>query len=353
MTTLTPNTSHVPSSNALQGIGCVLFAMVFFVTQDVLMKTLLELYPIWMLLFIRSVVTVLVLAPLILYLGGDHRLISPLWPIHVVRGLLFVIGFSLFYAAFPFMGLAEVTTIFFSAPLFTALFAAIWLKESIGPHRIGALLLGFIGVVIAMNPTGDSFSWIAILPLTCAVTYAMMQILARQIGDRETSLTVGLNTLGVAGVLILPIGWVVNQVINPGPEFSHLRFALPFDRPQDIPELLLLALVGMVGWVLLSRAYQVASASLVAPFDYTYLPFAALVAFVLLEEVPGRSTLMGMVLIVLSGLYLGYRELKATQSSDDPALVGEGLYAPGNPLPAQTSEDETPPDLTSQDDQRR
>ncbi|WP_371224414.1 DMT family transporter [Roseovarius sp. 2305UL8-3] len=340
MTTLTPNSSHSAASNPMQGISCVLIAMIFFVTQDVLMKTLLDTYPIWMLLFIRSLVTAIILVPLILYLGGDHRLLSPLWPIHLVRGALFVAGFAMFYTAFPFMGLAEVTTIFFSAPLFTAILAAVWLKEQIGPHRIGALLLGFIGVVIAMNPAGDGFSWIAILPLTCAISYAMMQVLARQIGDRETSLTVGLNTLGVAGILILPVGWLVNQLITPGPDFPHLRLAFPLDRVQDIPQLLLLALVGMVGWVLLSRAYQVASASLVAPFDYTYLPLAALVAYLLFDEVPAGSTLIGMALIIIGGLYLGYRELKAVQTTDDPALVAEGLYAPGNPIPPHTTDDD-------------
>lgn len=176
------------------------------------MKSLLPVYPIWMLIFMRSLIAVIVLVPLIAYLGYPHQLRTSLWPLHLARAVLFVAGFSMFYTAFPFMGLAEVTTIFFSAPLITALMAAFWLKETIGPHRIGALVLGFAGVVIAMNPTGESFSWIAILPLFCAVTYAASQILARKIGERESSLTVGLFTLGFSGMMILPIGWGVNQI---------------------------------------------------------------------------------------------------------------------------------------------
>ena len=99
--------------------------MLFFVAQDALMKTLLLTYPIWLLLFARSVLSVGVLTPLILWLGTPHRLLTPLWPLHMLRGLLFAAGFSLFYPAFPFMGLAEVSTIFFSAPLITALLAAV------------------------------------------------------------------------------------------------------------------------------------------------------------------------------------------------------------------------------------
>ena len=110
-----------------------------------------------MLIFTRSIITILVLTPTILILGRPHRLFTPLWPLHLARAALFAFGFSLFFAAFPFMGLAEVTTIFFSVPMMTALLAAIFLNETIGRHRIGALLIGFVGVLIAMNPTGDAF----------------------------------------------------------------------------------------------------------------------------------------------------------------------------------------------------
>ncbi|MEO1380750.1 MAG: DMT family transporter, partial [Pseudomonadota bacterium] len=135
MTTQTPISSPAPS-RALQGILCVELGMLVFVAQDALMKYLLPIYSIWLLLFIRSVLATLILVPMILWLRGPHRLLTPLWPLHAIRGALFAVGFSLFYAAFPFMGLAEVSTIFFSAPLLTALFAAVWLKESIGRHRI-------------------------------------------------------------------------------------------------------------------------------------------------------------------------------------------------------------------------
>ena len=131
------------------------------------MKSLLGEFTVWMLILTRSVIAVLVLVPTILYLGRPHRLFSPLWPLHLARAVLFAFGFSLFYAAFPFMGLAEVTTIFFAAPLMTALLAAIFLDETIGRHRIGALVAGFAGVLVAMNPTGDAFRWVAILPLIC------------------------------------------------------------------------------------------------------------------------------------------------------------------------------------------
>lgn len=342
MTALTPDTALAPS-RAAHGIGCVLFGMCLFAGQDALMKSLLLTYPIWMLMFVRSCATILVLVPLILALGGPHRLSSPLWRLHLLRAALFAVGFSLFYTAFPFMGLAEVTTIFFSAPLMIAVMAALFLKEHIGIHRLGALIVGFAGVVIAMNPGGDSFSWIALLPLFCAVFYAASQVLARRIGDRESSLTVGLYTLAFTGPILLGMGWLLNAFTEIGPEFHHLRWAFPPETAGDLPRLMALGTVGMVAYILLSRAYQVADASVVAPFDYSYLPIAATMAWLLWGEVPPVTTLLGMALIVLSGLYIGYRELRAARRRGEPVIVAETVTAPGSPHPQQIPEDQTWP----------
>lgn len=329
-------TTHSPPAalRPLQGILCIELGMLVFVMQDAMMKSLLDIYPIWMLIFVRSLVTVMVLVPLILWLGAPHRLRSPFWYWHLLRAALFAVGFSLYYTAFPFMGLAEVTTIFFSAPLITAVFAAIFLKETIGLHRVGALVVGFIGVIIAMNPTADGFQWIAILPLICAVTYAGSQVIVRHVGERDSSLTAGLMTLSMAGVLILPMGWGLNQLVDVRPDFPHLAWGFPAQALDDIPRLFLLGLIGMVGWILISRAYQVASASLIAPFDYTYLPFAVVLGYVLWDEVPPLTTWIGMALIVSSGLYLGFRELRAARHSDDTAVVAEAVFPPGTAPPA-------------------
>lgn len=342
MTTLTPAAAP-PPSRTLHGLLCIEIGMLFFVVQDAMMKSLLALYPVWMLICIRSVIAVAVLLPLIVLLGRPHRLFTALWPLHLLRSALFALGFSLFYAAFPFMGLAEVTTIFFSAPLITMLLAALLLKETIGPHRIGALMVGFAGVVIAMNPGGGGIDLVALLPLGCAVTYAFGQILARMIGDRDSTLTLGLYTLSPAAPFILAMGWVLNQIIEVGPEFAHLRWEFPAAALGDLPRLTLLGGAGMAGYLFLSRAYQVANASLVAPFDYTYLPFAVILAYVLWDETPPPATLAGMGLIVASGLYLGYRELRAARRGAEPPVVAETVFVPGSPLPPQIADDELPP----------
>ncbi|MEP1206195.1 MAG: DMT family transporter [Rhizobiaceae bacterium] len=330
------------STGARQGIVCMLVGMWLFVGQDVLMKGLLGAQPLWMLISARALVSVVILLPLIAVLKGSHRLYTPLWPIHLLRAFLFTAGFAMFYTAFPFMGLAEVSTIFFSAPLFTAILAVVFLDERLGIHRVAALLLGFGGVVIAMAPSQGEFQWIAILPLICAVFYASSMILTRRVGEGESSLTMGLWTIGFSGLLIWPIGWVVNAVVPLGPDFPHLRLELVVPDAAQMVQLALLGVVGMGGYILVNRAYQVANAGLIAPFDYTYLPFATLMAWALWDEVPGSRTFIGMVIIVGSGLYLGFRELRATRASGAPAPVGEAVFTTGAPVLADEAEPDRP-----------
>ena len=331
-----------PQSNgAGQGIMCMLVGMWLFVGQDVLMKGLLGAQPLWMLISARALVSVVILLPLIAVLKGPHRLYTPLWPIHLLRAFLFTAGFAMFYAAFPFMGLAEVSTIFFSAPLFTAILAVVFLNERLGIHRVVALLLGFAGVVVAMAPGQGEFQWIAVLPLICAVFYASSMILTRQVGERESSLTMGLWTIGFSGLLIWPIGWLVNAIVPLGPDFPHLRLELVAPDTVQLMQLGLLGLVGMGGYILVNRAYQVTNAGLIAPFDYTYLPFATLMAWTLWDEVPGSRTVIGMMIIVGAGLYLGFRELRAARAAGKSAPVGEAVFTTGAPMLAK----EVDPDL--------
>lgn len=339
MTSWTYDTVGAPS-RMLHGIGCILLGMMLFAGQDAMMKSLLGTYPIWVLMFVRSCVAVAVLVPLILMLGAPHRLGSPHWRLHLLRAAFFAVGFSLFYSAFPFMGLAEVTTIFFSAPLMIVVMAVIFLKERIGRHRIGAVTAGFAGVVLAMNPAGEEFTWVTLLPLACAALYAATQILARQIGESESSLTVGLWTIALAGPLLLVLGFVLNLMVSFGPEFAHLRWDLPTGASSDVSSLLVLGLVGMAGYTLISRAYQVADASIIAPFDYTYLPIAAVMGWLLWGEVPPATTFAGMILIITSGLYIAYRELRSPKADDDAPYLAESVTTTGAGYDFQSQGDE-------------
>ena len=329
--TASTDTGAPSLSRTLQGVACVIAGMVLFVGQDVLMKGMLTFYPVWMLIFVRSIVALMTLLPLVLWLGAPHRIFTPLWPWYLARAMLFASGFAMFYAAFPFMGLAEVTTLFFAAPLMTATLASLCLQEKIGLHRIAALLVGFAGVVIAMNPAGGNFGWISVLPLLCALSYAISQIIVRKIGEQDTSLVIGLYTISFSGILIVPMGFAVSQMIVITPDLNHLRMNWPVPNVEGIAMLALLGAIGTVAYTLVSRAYQIASASVIAPFDYSYLPLAAMLGYLLWGEVPLYTTFAGMVLIVASGMYTAYRELRVNRTADDNPPIAQTVFTPGAP----------------------
>ena len=140
----------------------------------------------------------------------------------------------------------------------------------------------------------------------------------------------GLYTITLAGLFVMPMGYAVNQLFELGEEFRHIRWDWQVPETGMLPVLLLMGLVGMGGYILLSRAYQIADASLVAPFDYSYLPIAAIMAYVVWDEVPGWHTIAGMVLIITSGLYLGYREIQQARRSAEPPPTAEVAFVPGS-----------------------
>ena len=131
-------------------------------------------------------IVVPVVGPALLALGVDPVWLGVMIAVNLQTSFLTPpFGFSLFYAGFPYMTFASLVTIFFAAPLITAVMAAIFLGESIGIHRKLALVVGFIGVIISMKPGSDSFQWVSLLPLICAMSYAISQIAVRRIGSRE------------------------------------------------------------------------------------------------------------------------------------------------------------------------
>lgn len=316
-----------------QGIVCMLIGMTLFAAQDAMMKDLLGSYSVWQLIATRSIVTLIILVPVILYLGGEHRLYSPFWRVHVIRAAFFAFGFSMFYAGFPYMSLASLVTIFFAAPLITATMAAVFLGETIGTHRRAALLVGLVGVVIAMKPGSDTFQWVSLLPLVCAISYAVNQMLVRHIGERDSTLTIGLYTICFAGVFVVPLGWMMNAVFGIGAVAPHLAFKWAITSPESVAILAILGVIGMVAYILLSRAYQIADVGAIAPFEYGYLPIAATLGYFAWGEIPTWHTLTGMVLIIAGGIYLGHRELKHARRARTPAPTAESPFVPGHPPP--------------------
>lgn len=331
--------TSAPATDTPQGILCILMGMILFAVQDAMMKLLIGTFTVWELIGVRGMIAAAILIPAILILGGEHRLLTPHWRVHILRGALFAVGFSLFYAAVPYMSFASLVTIFFAAPLITAIMASVYLGERIGVHRKAALAVGFVGVVISMKPGSGPFQWVSLLPLVCAVTYAVSQIAVRRVGRRDSTLTIGLYTIVSAGIFVVPMSWALNALIDLGDHAPHLAFRWAVPALDAAPALIALGGLGMVAYILLSRAYQVGDASAIAPFEYIYLPIAAALGFFAWGEVPTWNTLAGMAFIIASGIYIGRREMADARRARTPAPTAETPFVPGHPPPVPPVDD--------------
>jgi drug/metabolite transporter (DMT)-like permease len=182
----------------------------------------------------------------------------------------------------------------FVAPLLIVALSAVLLKEVVGPRRWGAVIVGFIGVMVIIRPGAGTFQIAALLPLTAALLYAIFQIITRIISHRSDPLNMLFYTAVTGAVVmtaIVPFSWQT-------PSYDQWLM------------LVAIGLLGGLGHYALIRAYERSETSLVAPFAYTEIIWATLLGFMVFGDFPDIYTFLGTVIIITSGVYILQRERK-------------------------------------------
>lgn len=205
---------------------------------------------------------------------------------HAVRAGFKLLAMVAFFAAFSWGALADVTAIAFTSPIFVLLGAALTLGERPGPVMIGAVVLGFVGAMLIVGPSGAGFSLAILLALVGAVLQSAIQLILKSMSKGDST-----STLVVWNLLFtVPIA---------------LLFALPFWATPGAKELSLLALQGLVGTAcmgMMTHAFSLAPATIIAPVDFLRLPLVALGGFALFGEHIALTTLCGGGLIGFAAL---------------------------------------------------
>ncbi len=216
-----------------------------------------------------------------------------------IRAALGTLSLVLTFAAYSLMPLANTTALLFTASLFIPVLGVIVLKESVGPYRWSAVVLGFAGVLIMIRPTGDIFVLGVSVALCAALLHATLQIILRYLGRHESPETISFYFLGIGTILT--------------------AFAMPFVAvTPTLDELPLLVGVGLSGataqW-LLSIAYKNAPAAVVTVFNYTSIVWATLFGWMIWNEWPLPAVLTGAAIVISSNMLIVWREsrLKAVR----------------------------------------
>jgi len=285
-----------------QGIALKLFAVLLFMVMSALIKAASETVPPGQAVFFRSFFAIPVI---LVWLAFRRKLTTGLTVTsrmgHVWRGVIGTTAMGLMFAGLGLLPLPEVTALGYAAPLLVVIFAAMFLDEKVGLFRIGAVVLGLIGVLVVLSPRLTALNdsnidtaqavgaALVLLGATCA---ALAQIYIRKLVQTEQTSAIVFYfslTATVLSLLTLPFGWV-----SPG--------------GTETVMLISAGLIGGLAQIFLTSSYRYADASVIAPFDYASILFAIAIGYLVFDEVPSRQMLAGAMLIVLAGLIIILRE---------------------------------------------
>jgi len=241
-----------------------------------------------------------------------------------IRVILFFFGFSSFYISLTIMPLATATALFFASPFLITIFAIFFLKEEVGMRRWSAVIFGFIGVYIILNPDFNDFDYLSLTPVFCAFCYALSMIIIKKTSDKDDVYSQMFHFYIFAITISLIIYFFMgdgqyNNFDHPASQFifrkwfSNLEFSLPY--------MVFIGVIGATGFLCFFTAYRVASPAVVSPFVYSILVWASLNGWIFFNDIPGQRTIVGMILIVSGSIYIFIRE----KLQDQPIVTEKPL----------------------------
>jgi drug/metabolite transporter (DMT)-like permease len=298
----------------LQGIGYIVVGASVFPVQDVVIKGLSGAYPVLQIVFVRSLVSIGLFAFLI-WREHDSATFPPQRPwLHVIRGSLGLVSFTAYYMAIAALPLATVTAVAFAAPLFVTALSALVLREPVDRRSWWAVLAGFAGVLIVMRPGAAAFEPAALLAVLSALCYAISQTITRHLGRTDSGATIVTTSTMVAIV----VAGVTGLMAGGGDHGAGMHPSLAFlVRGWTVPpwgvlgRMALCGLISGVGIYCLTQAYRVAPGSTVAPFEYIMIGWAVLWGYVFWGDIPGPTTVIGVLTTTGAGVYVLQHQARA------------------------------------------
>lgn len=303
----------------LRGVSFLSAGIAVFSIQDVILKLLSGAYPLSEAMTIRSLTAVPLLWALLLAEGGSLR--TPHTGFLLVRGLLNLTSYTGYYLALAALPMASCVALFFTAPLFIAGLSVAFLKERVDLSRWLAVIAGFLGVFIVMQPGSDVFDWASLLPVGAAFTYSVAQVIARRVGDSAGAAAMSFysNGLFLAGALLMAALFGFDgdhEAAHRSLGFLLRDWALP--RTDDLLLLVGCGVVAATAQPMLAQAYRIAPANIVAPFEYTAIIWAVLYGWLVWGQLPNGLAWAGIVLIIGAGLVVMRREDRPTNGKRAP-----------------------------------
>jgi len=296
--------------NSLQGMAIMASAMIVLPVMDAIAKYMatFEAMSPGQVTFYRFFFQLVCTLPLLFVVFGWAALSAKRPWVNLLRGALHGAASLLFFVAVKYMPLADVFAIYFVEPFMLAALSALFLGDKVGWRRWLAIVVGFGGAMIVIQPSFEIFGWKALLPVACAFLYALYLFMNRAVGEADSPLT--MQTMAGIGGTIFMAGalWV-------GASAGVDDFAPSL--PASWLGLVLLLILGSISGyahMLVVRAFRLAPLSLLAPFQYFEIISATILGYALFGDFPNVSKWIGILIIVGSGLFIIWRERVQSRS---------------------------------------
>ena len=306
----------IKSHNNTKGIILILLGMATFSIQDALIKFIYNDAALYELYFGRTLAAIILLVSYLIISKKKINLKTHYPLLTTIRVICFFFGFSFFYISLTYMTLATANALFFCCPFFVSILATIFLKEKIGIRRWSAIITGFIGVYIVLDPNFNNFNYLKLAPIACALCYAISMTITKITSDKDNVYTQMLHLY--FGAIIISILFFVftgkgqfNTYNDPTFQFIFREW---FTNPEYAwPYIISMGLISVLAFYFILNAYSIASPSVVSLFEYSLIIWAILIGYLLFDNIPSIRTLTGAIIIIIAGIYIYLRERKLEQ----------------------------------------
>ena len=284
-------------NNNPRGIILILIAMMVFSVQDGIMKHIFNFVSLYEVYLIRTLVSFALILTF-LKIKKKKIVFKSQYPLLTFcRVILFFFGFSSFYISLTVLPLGFATALFFVTPFLITIFAHFFLKEEIGIRRWSAVVVGFIGVYITLNPDFNNFNYLSLLPILCAFCYSLSMIIIKKTSEKDSvytqTFTFYFGAIIFSTIFYFLIGdGQYNTSDHPASQFIFREWFV--DLESSILFMATTGLTATVAFLLLFTAYSIASPAVVSPFEYSILLWSPLIGWVYFN--------------VSSGIYIFMRE---------------------------------------------
>ena len=219
----------------------------------------------------------------------------------------------MYYFSLSKISLPEAVTLFFVSPFFITISSKFIIGENVGFYRWTAILIGFCGVYLVLNPDFEDFNIYSLFPIFCAFFYALTVVIQKKTSDHDSLFTQIIHTYISAIIFSIIIFFILNNFTFTSYQLSEYNFIL---MSWNIPNififiiLIIIGFIGVIGFFSLFGAYRLGSPSIIAPYEYSLIIWSILFGYFIWNDYLSINGFFGLLLILLASFFTLYREYK-------------------------------------------